>query len=185
MLFSKPKPLPFHYAGFNRRMWAATVDTLLLLLITPLLDLLSPGSDITLDLAAVQEKMAMQTDGRHALGVFWQAMVDAGVVHHWLVNTAIQTAVLCALTAFFWHRWGATPGKMLLRMKVVDAATEAPITGKQIALRLIGYCISSAVFLFGFLWIGFDKKKQGWHDKIAGTVVVIIPRKQSKNSLSP
>ena len=33
--------------------------------------------------------------------------------------------------------------------------------------------ISGALFNLGFIWIAFDKRKQGWHDKIAGTVVII------------
>jgi uncharacterized RDD family membrane protein YckC len=28
------------------------------------------------------------------------------------------------------------------------------------------------VFFLGFIWVAFDKRKQGWHDKIAGTVVI-------------
>jgi uncharacterized RDD family membrane protein YckC len=26
--------------------------------------------------------------------------------------------------------------------------------------------------MLGFIWIAFDKRKQGWHDKLAGTVVI-------------
>jgi uncharacterized RDD family membrane protein YckC len=38
--------------------------------------------------------------------------------------------------------------------------------------RYVGYIISTIPLCLGFLWVGFDSKKQGWHDKIAGTVVV-------------
>lgn len=172
MFFPKKKTVE-HYAGFNRRMWAATIDTLLIALLTPLFDFFSAGGDTSLDLAAMQHKMAAQGSSAHAFTAFWQAMVDAGVVHAWLVNTVVQTVVLAALTAFCWHKWSATPGKMLLRMKVVDAVTEAPITNRQIMLRLVGYVVSTLPLLLGFFWIGFDRRKQGWHDKIAGTVVVI------------
>lgn len=166
-----------HYAGFHRRMWAAMIDTLLLVLLTPLFNLISVGGNhISLDADAVQRQMEAQTDAAAVLGVLWRAMVDAGIVHYWLINTAMQTALLCLLTAFCWHKWSATPGKMLLGIKVVDAVTEAPISNRQIFLRLIGYFVSSFPALLGFFWIAFDKRKQGWHDKIAGTVVVMKPR---------
>lgn len=39
-------------------------------------------------------------------------------------------------------------------------------------MRWIGLVISFIVVLLGVIWVGFDPKKQGWHDKIAGTIVV-------------
>jgi hypothetical protein len=36
----------------------------------------------------------------------------------------------------------------------------------------VGYLVSN-IFYLGFIWVAFDGKKQGWHDKIAGTVVII------------
>ena len=39
-------------------------------------------------------------------------------------------------------------------------------------LRLIGYWISAIVFYIGYIWIFIDKRKRGWHDLIAGTVVI-------------
>ena len=66
---------------------------------------------------------------------------------------------------------GQTPGKMLLKLRVVQPSGE-PIGFGTAFLRWVGYIISSAVVLIGFLWVVFDRKRQGWHDKIAGTVVV-------------
>jgi hypothetical protein len=39
-------------------------------------------------------------------------------------------------------------------------------------LRYIGYIISGLLLSLGFLWIVFDAKRQGWHDKIARTIVI-------------
>ncbi|TAL09221.1 MAG: RDD family protein, partial [Chloroflexota bacterium] len=39
-------------------------------------------------------------------------------------------------------------------------------------LRYLGYLISWWILGIGFIWVAFDRKKQGWHDKIGGTVVV-------------
>lgn len=71
-----------------------------------------------------------------------------------------------------WIKLAATPGKLILKLKVLDAKTgEYPTIGQAI-LRYIGYIPSALAFCIGLIWVGFDKQKQGWHDKIAGTVVV-------------
>ena len=72
---------------------------------------------------------------------------------------------------FFWSTKGQTPGKMIMGIKIVTTDGGSIGVGKAI-LRLIGYAISGIVFFLGFLWIIWDKEKQGWHDKIAGTYVV-------------
>jgi uncharacterized RDD family membrane protein YckC len=66
----------------------------------------------------------------------------------------------------------ATPGKMAIGAKIVDAKTLGkPSTGQLIG-RYFAYYLSSIVLLLGFIWVGFDARKQGWHDKLAGTLVV-------------
>jgi len=75
---------------------------------------------------------------------------------------------------FFWSRGGQTPGYKLIGMRVVRARDGGPVGFGSAILRLIGYVINDIVFgiPLGFLWILFDAQKQGWHDKIAGTVVI-------------
>jgi len=75
----------------------------------------------------------------------------------------------------FWMWRGQTPGKMALGIKVIrsdgsDVKLEAAL------LRYLGYIVSAAIFCIGFLWIAFDSRKQGLHDKVADTCVVKIPR---------
>ncbi len=72
----------------------------------------------------------------------------------------------------FWIYKSATPGKMAIKAKIVDARTGGkPSTGQLIG-RYFGYFISLLPLGLGMLWVAWDKKKQGWHDKLAGTVVV-------------
>jgi uncharacterized RDD family membrane protein YckC len=81
--------------------------------------------------------------------------------------------LVAAAVLLFWRAYGATPGKIAVAAKIVDARTgAAPSTGR-LALRLAGYLVSAAPLYLGFLWIAFDRRKQGWHDKIAGTVVIL------------
>lgn len=75
-------------------------------------------------------------------------------------------------TIVFWIYRSATPGKMAIGARVVDARTGGhPSTG-QLVGRYFGYYVSAIPLLLGLLWVAWDPRKQGWHDKLAGTVVV-------------
>ncbi|MCS1410514.1 MAG: hypothetical protein M2R45_03709 [Verrucomicrobia subdivision 3 bacterium] len=75
-------------------------------------------------------------------------------------------------TICFWVAKQATPGKMAVRAKIVDAKTgRAPTLGQCIG-RYFARIISLIPLGMGFIWIAFDDRKQGWHDKLVGTVVV-------------
>jgi len=72
----------------------------------------------------------------------------------------------------FWIYRQATPGKMAISAKIVDAKTGGkPSTGQLIG-RYLAYYLSTIPFFLGFIWVAFDARKQGWHDKLAGTLVV-------------
>jgi len=72
----------------------------------------------------------------------------------------------------FWIMRQATPGKMALQLRILDANTgAAPSTGQCIG-RYFAYFVSLIPIGLGLVWVGFDARKQGWHDKLAGTVVV-------------
>lgn len=72
----------------------------------------------------------------------------------------------------FWIKKQATPGKMVVGVKVVDAVTGNTMSVGQSIGRYLAYIVSLLPLGLGFVWIAFDNKKQGWHDKLAGTVVV-------------
>ncbi len=71
----------------------------------------------------------------------------------------------------FWIWRSATPGQMVLGLRVVDDGGH-PITPKQAIIRAIVQSISAFVAGIGFIWILFDPKKQSWHDKAAKTFVI-------------
>ena len=66
---------------------------------------------------------------------------------------------------------GQTPGKWICGIKVVGKDGQMPGYIKSF-FRYLGYMLSWLPFCLGFAWIAFDKKKQGWHDKITGCFVV-------------
>jgi uncharacterized RDD family membrane protein YckC len=81
--------------------------------------------------------------------------------------------VLPALaTIFCWHRYGATPGKITFSARIVDARSGGRPSVPRLAIRWLAYIISAAPLFLGFAWIAIDRRKQAWHDKIAGTLVI-------------
>lgn len=73
---------------------------------------------------------------------------------------------------YFWVRGGQTLGMRPFHLYVVRDKDGGPVGAGAAILRLIGYWIDGLVFYLGFIWILIDKRKRGWHDLIAGTVVV-------------
>lgn len=93
-----------------------------------------------------------------------------------LINVALPSAVIMVL----WVATGATPGKQALSARIVDARTGAPLTTKQSVIRYLGYFVSFLPLGLGYVWIAFDHKKQGWHDKMANSVVVRQPKDKGR-----
>jgi len=73
---------------------------------------------------------------------------------------------------YWWSHGGQTPAYKMLHMRVVRERDGGPLSFGQAFLRLIGYVISGMVFDLGFIWVLIDSRHQGWHDKVASTVVI-------------
>ncbi|BET34991.1 hypothetical protein wScaTNS_02040 [Wolbachia pipientis] len=89
-----------------------------------------------------------------------------------VLNQIVQFIMLFSYVAYMWIRFGATPGKLLLGLRVVNAQTFEKLTLKQAIKRFFSFILSTAPLFLGFIWASFDKRCQTWHDKIANTVVV-------------
>ena len=74
--------------------------------------------------------------------------------------------------AAFWSYWSASPGQRIFKLRVVDANTMQPISTGKAVVRALGLFIAFIVCFIGVIWVAFDARKQGWADKIAGTVVL-------------
>jgi uncharacterized RDD family membrane protein YckC len=134
------------YAGFWARVGAALIDTVVFVCVSvPLL-------------VAIYGWVYF----RHA--VSGESAGTADVLISWVGPAAFSIA--------FWLYKQATPGKLAVGARVVDAKTGGPITPVQSVVRYLGYFVSIIPLCLGLLWVAFDPRKQGWHDKLAGTVVV-------------
>jgi uncharacterized RDD family membrane protein YckC len=72
---------------------------------------------------------------------------------------------------------------MAFGARVVDAQTGARLTTGQSIGRYLGYYVSIFSLGLGFAWVAVDPRKQGWHDKLAGTVV-IRPRRTTSTPVA-
>ena len=138
-----------HYAGFWRRVGASLIDTLLFSIILFLI------YTFFLDSSSMR---------------IW---VENGVLQIESNNGFIEQIAMMAITLIMWVKFLGTPGKLVLGCHVIDVKTRQHLKPLQAIIRYISYIASIIPLGLGFFWIAWDKKKQGFHDKIAGTVVVV------------
>jgi uncharacterized RDD family membrane protein YckC len=134
----------FDYVGFWPRVWAALLDALVFFLFN------------------VSILYAIHGRGYFKMDIALRGPVD-------FLNTFVLASTFIFL---FWIISSATPGKMAVGAKIVDAKTGTKPQAKQFLIRYLGYYVSALPLGLGFLWVAFDSQKQGWHDKLAGTVVI-------------
>ena len=145
------------YVGFWARFLAMFIDNLWVGIVLVLVLFAVYGQDLM--------TMAMMTPDASGEMMGAAAQGAAGGV-------LVQLFLPAILIVGFWVWKSATPGKMAISAKIVDAKTLGEPSAGQLIVRYVGYFISTFVFFLGFLWVAFDKRKQGWHDKIAGTLVI-------------
>ena len=82
---------------------------------------------------------------------------------------------LAAYSAAMWKSRGTTIGGIICGLKVVRT-DDRPIDWTIAIVRALSAFLSFAVAGLGFIWVAFDDEKQSWHDKIAGTTIVKVPK---------
>jgi uncharacterized RDD family membrane protein YckC len=149
------------YAGFWRRFAAFLIDSVILFLFFgPLLY------------------------GLYGADYFLWAREHNGLFSYYSVPELIITKVVPLIAVvLLWLRFGATPGKQLMHCRIVDARTGGALRPGQAVIRYFAYLVSMLPLYLGFLWIAWDKRKQGFHDKLAGTVVIYAPDRLENASL--
>ena len=135
----------YEYAGFWIRVGASLIDVTLLLMVTLPLTLMIYGSEAV-----------------------WNSEEIILGPADFLINYSLPFFA----TIIFWMYKSATPGKMILKLKILDEKTGNKLTIGQSIGRYLAYFPAMLVLLLGIFWVAWDKKKQGWHDKLAKTVVV-------------
>lgn len=139
-----PEPQPVHdYAGFWIRVAGTLLDSLFLIGIS----------------------MLIFNPLRRAWGV-----TDAFISFIDLIEIVFDLLYFILLT--WWT--GQTLGKMILGIRVINARqSRGNLSAGQVFLReVIGKFLSSLPFSLGYMWVGWNRRKQGWHDLLAKTYVI-------------
>ena len=143
------------YVGFWLRVWATLIDAVLLLLICwPLL-----------------------------IWIYGWEYFDSEALVVGPADFIISWLLPDIAIVILWIKYQATPGKFAIKARVLDARTQKPASVVRYIIRLLGCYISALPIGLGFIWVAFDKRKQGWHDKMANTVVVRYPLSRQNTSV--
>jgi uncharacterized RDD family membrane protein YckC len=112
----------------------------------------------------------------HRLGAFLLDMVLVGIAAGFLDFEGGQFfGILLAYHIVFWGWKGTTLGGIICQLRLVRTTGE-PLRFVDGLVRGLASIFSVIVLGLGFLWILKDAERQAWHDKIAGTLVVKVPR---------
>jgi uncharacterized RDD family membrane protein YckC len=146
-----------HPAGFISRMIAFIIDLVILsltgALIISLTSLISNFFHLDIFIRRVSQGFPALTN---------------------VITVAITLLSFFLLAGYFsvcWTVIGSTPGKLFMGLRVVRR-NDLQLTFGKALLRFAGYWISAIPLFLGFLWVLVDGRRQGWHDKLAGTQVI-------------
>ncbi len=172
-------PAPgYVFVGFWRRFWAFLLDALIVgipawILLTPIflnsvsasdLDALSRG------MFTIDPTTGQLVSDPAALAAYDAAI--SAVTPLILFLGAVFLLIQMLYFAGLWSRRGASFGQQMLGVQVRNERDGTRISFVRGCLRYLGYIVSTWVVYLGFIWVAIDSRKQGWHDKIAGTVAI-------------
>jgi len=138
-------------AGFFIRLLAYSIDNLILGVIS-----------LILFAAACLMIGSLSIEGKDPTKIFYSLYVPF----------VVFSSVIEAFYFTYFHAvTGQTVGKWICGLRVVGEDGKN-LGFKKAFLRFLGYFVSRVAIYIGFIWIAFDKRKQGWHDKIAKCIVI-------------
>lgn len=189
MFWRKKDPNAIEYGNIKQRSFAILIDLFILLLLwVPIKNMIlalifhggiSPAQELSMIMQHNFEKSNPDLDFLGKLSIYKNSVNELSQ-HRGLIGLYIEQATdLFAISIYsfiFWLKYQATPGKMLLSLKIMDARTMEKPTFIQYLTRIFGYALSCIPLGLGVIWILLNKKKQAWHDMLAGTVVVKVKK---------
>jgi uncharacterized RDD family membrane protein YckC len=149
---AEPPNLQGHYAGLFTRVAAFVIDALIIAIALAMIPWIT--------------EILLNSIGIGSFTTNWMTGIQ-----RLLASGVFATLFTYAYYAFFWFFAGMTIGNAVLGIRIIRT------NGKRVGpfralLRLIGYIIALIPFGLGFFWILIDNRRQGWHDKLAGTCAV-------------
>ena len=152
-----------YYAGFASRLLAMIIDAVILVLVYIGLTWFISVSVKLLPIGRVFGFSLSALLGQEGSG---QLVSTETVIAVFTLSTIIYYV-------FFWMMTGQTLGMIFLGLRVVTIEGRR-LTVWRAIIKFIGFIIAALPFFLGFAWILVDNRRQGWHDKIAGTYVAYV-----------
>ena len=132
----------------------------------------APAAPVAPALSAVDESGLPRAGFWIRMAALFIDVILIGVVAHMFI---FFLPILAIYGAILWKLKGSTIGGIIFGLKVVRVDGK-PAEWVTMIVRALACFFSLIVAGLGFFWIAFDPEKQAWHDKIAGTVVVRLPK---------
>lgn len=164
----KPPHVGPHYADLYARTLAAAIDLWVLFVI-----LHTPFRIITSAIYQNMDQQKLDTLHDAPSGVAMLAiLIEAQVIQFWLLNALVQVALMGVLIVGAQTTLGTTPGKWLMGLRVVRFPSLEKPERWRFLVRYLAYIPAATCLMVGILWVSFNKQRRGWHDYLAGTVVL-------------
>jgi len=141
-------PNTYNYAGFWIRFVAKFIDNIIIFI-------LNMGVGMVI--------------GSFAAAVVSQP--DRAAVPLFLFSTTVGMVINIGFSVFFLGKFGATPGKMALGLRVIRSDGSRITYGRAFG-RFFGEMLSGIIFSIGYIMAAFDEEKRALHDHICDTRVV-------------
>lgn len=151
---------------------------------SPRAGFVSRGIAFSLDIVAMSAMLLLAVAFLQAVvgfftlyGLLGQRATQSDLFHALsdVVFALIGAAIAIGYPVGFWVLLGQTPGKLLMGLRVARTNGQR-LTLRYALLRYVGYWLSAIPVGLGFLWVLVDDRRQGWHDKLAGTCVTYESR---------
>ncbi|WP_341761948.1 RDD family protein [Candidatus Tisiphia endosymbiont of Thecophora atra] len=153
------------YPKLIPRLFASCLDSFLLsIFTTPITHFMLSKLSLFFFKASIADILIMGSTKPELV----QNITASSVLTLFILMFIINFALAATYFIGFWIYFGATPGKMIMHMKIVDAITLGKPSKWQLIKRFCGYVL----VLVGIWFILFSKQRQALHDKIAGTAVI-------------
>ena len=156
------------YADIYVRAVAACIDiSILFVILNNAFGIITNATYQSIDHALFQQAMSSTSPAEVA-----HLLIQSNALNMMLINGIIQIAIIGIILVSVQWLWGITPGKWLMDLRIRRVDTLEPITRWQMALRFMAYVPACAPLMLGIIWASFNKRRRGWHDYMAGTVVI-------------
>jgi uncharacterized RDD family membrane protein YckC len=154
-------------ASFWKRLGAFLVDTFIISIATSPVNFAMGFARGSMGLG-LNPAMSAPQDPAVALSAMSGLMAMSS-----FISFGVYVLVAYFYFGYFYSTKGQTPGKMLLKIKVVNAANLANLDWNAAFIRDgLMKMVSSILVYLGFFWYFASPKRQTWHDIVAKSYVV-------------